>query len=187
MARRRSGKRRARWWALPVLIAAIWLCWTDGRLLPPPQIRTAAGERIEVIDGDSLRIAGRVIRLQGFDAPEYRQDCTLGDGRGWPCGRAARDRLAALVASGDLVCNDRGRDRYGRTIARCRNGEGDIGATLVREGLARRLRNARDTRYAAEEDEARSAGRGLWQGAHLHPADWRDARRAAESGTGGGA
>ncbi len=178
MARRRGSGRRARWWALPVLIIAAWFYWTDGRLLPPPQIRTAAGERIEVIDGDSLRIAGRIIRLQGFDAPEYRQDCARADGSAWPCGRAARDRLAALAGSGDLACVDEGRDRYGRTIARCRNGAGDIGAAMVRDGLARRLRNARDTRYAAEEDAARRAGRGLWQGFHAHPADWRVTQRS---------
>lgn len=175
--RGRTAVRRARWWTIPVLLAAAWLYWTDGHLLPPREIRTDNGERVEVIDGDSLRIAGRVIRLQGYDAPEYRQDCAEPDGRAWPCGRAARDRLVALAGAGGLVCADHGRDRYGRTIARCRNHDGDIGAAMVREGLGRRLRNARDTRYAAEEAEARRAGRGLWRGTHHHPADWRDARR----------
>ena len=170
-------RRRARWWTIPVLLIAAWLYWTDGRLLPPEIIRTEAGERVEIIDGDSLRIAGRIVRLQGYDAPEYRQDCTGANGRGWPCGRAARDRLAELTGAGGLACADHGRDRYGRTIARCANRDGDIGAAMVREGLGRRLRNARDNRYAAEEAEARRTGRGMWQGAHRHPADWRDAHR----------
>lgn len=174
-----TRRRRARWWAIPVLIAAAWLYWTDGRLLPPEILRTDAGERVEVIDGDSLRIAGRVVRLQGYDAPEYRQDCADAQGRAWACGRAARERLAALAGAGGLACADIGRDRYGRTIARCRTHEGDIGAAMVREGLGRMLRNARDGRYAAEEAEARRAGRGMWRGAHRHPADWRDGPRGA--------
>lgn len=163
-----------------MLIAAAWLYWTDGRLLPPPQIRTDNGERVEVIDGDSLRIAGRVVRLQGYDAPEYRQDCANAAGRSWPCGRAARARLSALAGTGALTCTDLGRDRYRRTIARCRNQDGDIGAAMVREGLGRTLRNARDGRYGAEETQARRARRGMWQGAHRHPADWRDARKATQ-------
>lgn len=172
-----NRRRRARWWAIPVLLAAAWLYWTDGRLLPPKQIRTDAGERVEVIDGDSLRIAGRVMRLQGYDAPEYRQDCAAADGRAWPCGRAARERLIELADAGGLICADLGRDRYGRTIARCRSEAGDLGSAMVREGLGRRLRAARDARYAGEEAEARRAGRGMWRGDHQHPADWRDAQR----------
>ncbi len=170
-------RRRARWWTIPVLIIAAWLFWTDGRLLPPEIIRTEAGEHVQIIDGDSMRIADRIVRLQGYDAPEYRQDCTGANGRRWACGRAARDRLTELAGAGDLACADLGRDRYGRTIARCRNRDGDIGTVMVREGLGRRLRNAHDGRYAAEEDAARRAQHGIWQGAHQHPADWRDARR----------
>ncbi len=173
-----NRRRRARWWAIPVLLAGAWFYWTDGHLLPPEVIRTKDGERVEVIDGDSLRIAGRVVRLQGYDAPEYRQQCAEADGRAWPCGRIARERLGALAAGGGLACTDLGRDRYGRTIARCRAQDGDIGAAMVRAGLGRTLRNARDERYAAEEAEARRARRGMWRGTHHHPADWRDGQRS---------
>ena len=31
--------------------------------------------KIEVIDGDSLRVNGVEIRLEGIDAPEYHQEC----------------------------------------------------------------------------------------------------------------
>ncbi|MBX3560617.1 MAG: thermonuclease family protein [Sphingomonas sp.] len=171
-----TGTRRGRWWAIPVLIAAAWLYWTDGHLLPPRTIRTDAGDRVEVIDGDSLRIAGRVVRLQAYDAPEYRQECADARGRPWACGQAARERLIVLADAGGLACADLGRDRYGRTIARCRTRDGDIGAAMVREGMGRRLRGARDDRYANEEVAARRAGRGMWRGTHEHPADWRDAQ-----------
>ena len=40
-------------------------------------VRWLRSERIigsaEVIDGDSLRVGGRELRLEGIDAPEYRQ------------------------------------------------------------------------------------------------------------------
>src|SRR5215218_3460822 len=38
-----------------------------------------------VIDGDTLEIGGRHVRLFGIDAPETGQTCTRPDGRSSPC------------------------------------------------------------------------------------------------------
>lgn len=44
--------------------------------------------------------------------------------------------IEALVSGRNVICEKRDPDRYGRTVAVCRaNGE-DLGAILVREGLA---------------------------------------------------
>src|SRR5690606_15327339 len=134
---------------------------------------------VRVIDGDSLQIGATRVRLLGYDAPEYHQTCTDADGRAWPCGEAARARLAALLADGTLACADHGHDRYGRTLALCQTSAGEVGAIMVRAGLGERLRGARDGRYLVEETAARFAGRGVWQGAHQHPADWRAAHKRA--------
>jgi endonuclease YncB( thermonuclease family) len=53
----------------------------------------------------------------------------------------SNNRMSELVAAWfrpgcRLVCQEKDRDRYGRTVAICRaNGE-DLGAILVREGMA---------------------------------------------------
>lgn len=128
-----------------------------------------SGRTFSAVDGDSLRSGGEDFRLLGIDAPELRQTCTRA-GRSWSCGREAHARLRTLVAGGGLVCTPQGRDRYGRTLARCRAGGRDIGETMVREGLALDFMGGG---YGAVEREARAARRGLWAGEFELPQDWR--------------
>ncbi|KPF72924.1 hypothetical protein IP69_01160 [Bosea sp. AAP35] len=121
-----------------------------------------------VIDGDSLRLAGEELRLQGLDAPELRQSCTDRSGRPVDCGRVARRALEAMLARGIVTCEIGKRDRYGRGLATCRQGETDINATLVREGHAVAYGG-----YRAEEAAAKAAGRGIWALTFEQPATWR--------------
>lgn len=129
---------------------------------------------VRVVDGDSLYDGNHgPIRIVGIDAPERNQTCRDARNREWACGTAAAARLSELVARGNVTCAPQGRDRYGRTLAVCAAGDvADLGRVLVREGYA--VSYTFDTRvYAAEEDEARAAGRGLWQGAFERPQDFR--------------
>jgi endonuclease YncB( thermonuclease family) len=124
-----------------------------------------------IVDGDTIRIRGERIRLVGMDAPELHQTCRDASGRGWSCGRSARERLAALVAGSAVTCRPSGHDRYGRTLAICTSGAGaDLGGTLVREGLAVA---AYGNSYRVAELGARSSGRGLWGGEFERPQQWR--------------
>jgi endonuclease YncB( thermonuclease family) len=122
----------------------------------------------QAIDGDSLRLSGEELRLEGLDAPEYRQSCTDQAGRQVDCGRAARRALQALLARGLVTCEISKIDRYGRGLARCRQGETDINATLVRDGQAVAYGD-----YRSEEAEAKAAGRGLWALTFERPETWR--------------
>ena len=131
---------------------------------------TEAGRAI-VMDGDSLKLGDREIRLHGIDAPEYDQVCHDRDGEPWRCGRAARDRMKAIVAGAVVSCAGIARDKYGRTLAVCSAGAvGDIGEELVRDGYAVSSGGG----YAAAEAEARAAGLGLWRGTFDTPREWRD-------------
>lgn len=121
------------------------------------------------VDGDSLRAGGEDIRLMGIDAPELSQRCSR-NGREWACGRAAHERLKELVARGEVRCTAEGRDRYGRTLARCSAGGADIGETLVREGLALDYMQGG---YAPTERDARAARRGVWAGQFDRPQEHR--------------
>ncbi len=88
-----------------------------------------------VIDGDTLEIRGWRIRLHGIDASESRQLCRL-DGKPWQCGKDAANALADKIARRPVTCEDLGRDRYKRTIARCTVADEDINAWMVSQGLA---------------------------------------------------
>ena len=128
---------------------------------------------VQVIDGDSLKTGGEQIRLIGIDAPEPHQTCRDAQSREWPCGRAARKRLAELVSKGGVTCTPHGKDRYGRTLAVCSAGNiPDVGEVLVREGYAVNFALS-SSGYPAAERDARAARRGLWQGDFERPQDWR--------------
>jgi endonuclease YncB( thermonuclease family) len=131
-----------------------------------------------VIDGDTIEIAGKRIRLYGIDAPESRQTC-LHEATTSRCGEDATSALSNRLGSEIVMCDDRGRDRYGRIIAVCRLGGRagpDINAWMVREGWALAYRHySRD--YVQEEGEAQAARRGLWYSTFEAPWDWRRQRR----------
>lgn len=134
------------------------------RLGPARELIGAA----QAIDGDSLRLNGEELRLEGLDAPEYRQLCTDRGGRQVDCGRIARRALVALVERGIVTCSIGKIDRYGRGLARCRQGETDINAEMVRQGQAVSYGG-----YRSEESEAKAAGRGLWALQFERPETWR--------------
>ena len=136
------------------------------RLGPARELVGAA----QAIDGDSLRLLGEELRLEGIDAPEYRQSCTAPDGRQVACGREARRALQSMLAEGVVACEIGKADRYGRGLARCRQGGTDVNAWLVREGHA-----VSYGAYRAEEAAARAAGRGLWALRFEQPEAWRRA------------
>ena len=139
-------------------------------LVAPRRVDRIAGAA-EAIDGDSLRLRGENIRLEGIDAPELRQTCRRG-GVDEPCGREARAALAALLRAGPLDCTVSGRDRYRRPLATCRAGAVEVNREMVREGWAIAYGD-----YEAEEAEARRRRRGLWAMTFERPADWRAQRR----------
>ncbi len=121
----------------------------------------------QVIDGDSLRLSGRELRLKGLDAPEGRQSCQR-DGRDWPCGEAAADRLRALTFRRSTTCEVVETDRFNRGLAYCKAEGEDINARMVADGMAVSFGD-----YSREEAAARAAKRGIWNGTFEKPQDWR--------------
>jgi endonuclease YncB( thermonuclease family) len=140
-----------------------------------PQERIAG--RAKLVDGDSFEIDGVGVRLFGVDAPEGRQSCTRA-GRDWNCGDDALAELRRLVGSRDVVCEQRDEDTYGRIVAVCRVGTTDLGAAMVRAGLAVAYRRYSDD-YVDEERQARTARRGLWAGEFTAPETYRNEQRDA--------
>ncbi len=89
-----------------------------------------------------------------------------------PAGRLAATKLLTLDQGKAVACQEKDRDRYGRTVALCRADGADLGAEMVRQGWALAfVRYSRD--YVDQEREAKEARRGV----HAHdcelPWDWR--------------
>ena len=137
-----------------------------------------------VIDGDTIVIRGKRIRLAGIDAPEQRQQCwrrLSPDALSlpFPCGRGATTVLTKIAAAGgEVTCHVQKIDRYRRLIARCRIMGADLGWLMVSNGWALAYRRY-SKRYVEAENDARAEKRGLFgKGIEfIAPWDWRRGKR----------
>jgi len=132
-------------------------------LTDPPPATAADGVRVvEVVDGDTIRVevAGEQesVRLIGINAPE-RGECLADE---------ATDRLRDLIGGDavELVTDRTDRDRYGRLLRHVEVDGVDVGAEVVRAGLALARDYPPDTtrsdEYAAAQRAAQDAGVGMW-------------------------
>lgn len=160
-------------WLAPV-IASVALLLACSSVDPVAGSDARSGRvvgKAAVIDGDTLEVGGRRVRLHGIDAPELRQRCGSGAAR-WPCGRQAAQALAARIGARRVECRWREIDRWGRPVGRCRAGDTDLSAWMVEQGWALAFRRYAST-YVVEEARARAAGRGLWTGSFVPPWEYR--------------
>jgi endonuclease YncB( thermonuclease family) len=132
-----------------------------------------------VIDGDTIEIHGTRIRLWGIDAPESSQLCRGEDSLSYRCGAEAANALDVFVARRPVECRPIDMDQYGRTVAACGVGGVDLGQWLVSRGLALDWPHYSHGKYAADQDQAEKAARGMWRGSFVEP--WLY-RRCVKSG-----
>jgi endonuclease YncB( thermonuclease family) len=133
--------------------------------------------RVAVVDGDTFRVGGTVVRLHGVDAPEQKQPCTDTSGTDWACGAWVTDQVRRAYAGKRVRCAPVTQDRYRRVVARCYRNGADIGQTLVREGLAFAFRRY-SMDYDLDEKRAAVTGRGLHGHSVQAPAAFRRAQSA---------
>ena len=101
----------------------------------------------------SQQMAVTVIRINGIDAPE----------RGQFYGDVATAHLHWLISGKTLDLKLWQRDQYGRWIATAFADGKDIGAEMLKEGLAWHFEQYYySTEYARLQREAKQDGRGLW-------------------------
>lgn len=124
---------------------------------------------IRVVDGETLALGERVVRLAGIAAPMRGGSCQRADGQGFDCGGASAAALMRLVNGHVVTCRITGRDGFGRGLGQCEARGLDLGRTLVMGGFAiatmGAMRNA--------ELSARQGERGLWASRAGLPQDWR--------------
>ena len=154
--------------AIASILAAISIVSLPGVM----NCASAGSNHTRVVDGDTLEIKGRTFRLHGIDAPEAGQSCKKAGGGMWPCGKKAIEALEGMTALGGVTCDDRGPDKYDRTIGVCTVDGKDINAVMVTEGLAWVFRKY-SMDYAILEEGARKRRSGVWQADTETPWDYR--------------
>lgn len=165
-------RRRVRW----ALIGAGLLACLSGACA-----WTVVGEVTRVSDGDTVTLLDRErrrhkIRLAGIDAPERQQ--------AWGKVAASALRLALLRRTASAECDSV--DRYGRAVCTLTLDQQDVSLAMLNAGLAwhyvayiRDQTRAEARRYAAAEQDARQARRGLWaEHDPTPPWEWRRAMKA---------
>ena len=137
------------------------------------------------ITGDTLRVGGTTVRLNGIEAPEPDQTCTAAAGSIWECGEEARQALAHVLRGGRVACDVAGAGE-GPESGDCRVGEVNVAAELVRGGHVF-AKSGLFAPYANEESDARAKKAGIWAGPATRPSDyraqkWEEAKREAPDG-----
>lgn len=129
-----------------------------------------------VIDGDTIEINDRRIRLFGIDAIEGNQQCLDAHGKPWACGREAAKAVRAFIGRSAVSCVVRDHDKFGRDVAVCDVRGLDLNRWIVRSGWA-----VADERfgsdYVAAEKEAQAARAGIFAGSFTRPSQWRSQHR----------
>ncbi len=146
--------------------ALVWRCLLLGALVALGPARPAAGAEdisgpATIIDGDTLTVAARRLRLEGIDAPALGTPCRL-RGQALDCGHIAKTALMDLTVAATVVCRLRGTTAPdGTPLGACAVDGYDLSEGMLHAGWARAAGRPNE-RYDAKEAEARHAGRGMW-------------------------
>jgi len=164
-------------------VAGLWSLLAPGTAYRSAPVTTAAlperdpsqlAGRAVAVTGDTLRLAGKLVTLDGIEAPEPTQSCKRASGSTWRCGAAAKDALASLLRNRRITCDVLG-ETADRPRVRCYVHGNDIAETLVRKGSVFSSGGFL-ARYSSVEGEAQDAKAGLWSGTADRPQDFRDKR-----------
>lgn len=103
------------------------------------------GQRIDcVVDGDTIWLDGRKIRIADIDTPEVSSPSCAAEKR---LGDRATVRLQSLLNAGPIEVRAQGRDedRYGRKLRTLHRDGRSLGESLVAEGLAHRWNGSKQS------------------------------------------
>ena len=134
------------------------------------EIVSSADMPVKVVDGDSLEIGDKRIRLMGIDAPEDEQICKNAKKKKYPCGKFSAEYLQKLTKDQEVICKVHQKDQYDRDLCTCFVGKKDINREMILSGNAIVYL---ESPYRAEQQEAKEHKRGLWQGRFMQPRLYR--------------
>ena len=144
-------------WLFLAILLLLWAAF-DPALVEPPTILTGEPEKVSgqftrcgpgrgtfcVVDGDTIRLGARKIRIIGIDAPEIYPSRCAEEAR---LGEAATAQLQRLLNQGDFVMIGRiggAQDYYGRDLRALSRTRPDGSAQSIAEDM---LANGQVRRY----------------------------------------
>ena len=137
----------------------------------------------KIIDGDTVHIGNKKIRLEGIDAPEIKQQCkkpfltiSLRIGfqfnKNYSCGTISKRKLIEKIENSKIKCISSTKDRYKRYLATCYKNKINLNKWMVRNGYAVAYkRYSKD--YVRDENYAKENRLGIWEGSFTMPEKWR--------------
>lgn len=145
-------------------------------------IRVIEGTVTKVSDGDTIQVTDShgtmvKVRLYGIDAPEAAKGSKPGQSYGEEAFQALRQKVERQHVRLDVMDVD----QYGRTVSIVWLSNRNINREMVAEGWAWAYRDYLDRAHASEyitaEEQARKAGRGLWQQGGINQPPWEFRRQ----------
>ena len=137
----------------------------------------------KIIDGDTVHINTKKIRLEGIDAPEIKQQCKkpflkisaiigFEFNKNYSCGVTAKKKLTDKIDSSKIKCISSSKDRYKRFLATCYKDKINLNKWMVRNGYAVAYKKY-SKNYMRDEEYAKENKLGLWEGSFITPEKWR--------------
>lgn len=127
---------------------------------------------VKIVDGDSLEMDGKSIRLIYIDAPEYKQTCFDVHGFEYNCGSVSTKALKEIISDKEVRCNSLGVDIYKRDLSECFVDDININIEMLKQGFAVSYYTDKEE-YISMEEYAKEKKLGLWQGKFMRPEFYR--------------
>ena len=127
-----------------------------------------------VLDGDSIRVSRKEVRLFGIDAPEYSQTCFNKKKIEYNCGLNSKEFLIKLIGGKKVDCLYAQKDKYDRFLAKCYLDNLSINEEIIKNGMAV-VYNFTESDEVIDklEEQAKNKKIGIWQGAFELPKNYR--------------
>jgi endonuclease YncB( thermonuclease family) len=154
--------------ALPVVLAVALPSNLFGSA-PTDRNWRAEANAIRIVDGETIGLGERIVRLDGVAAPARGETCRAASGEVFDCGGAAAAALTRLVAGRPVACRIVGQDGFGRGLGQCDAAGADLNRALVGGGFA----VATSGTLRGNEAAARQSAQGLWAHGTGGPQAWR--------------
>ena len=127
---------------------------------------------VTVIDGDTLKMGDRRLRLHCIDAPESHQECQNKMTEIYQCSHLETKHLRELIDEQNVICEVKETDRYGRAVANCFVQQINFNEQLVLEALGIASQKYSSDYILAAKVAKRNVA-GLWSGLFVAPWYWR--------------
>lgn len=127
-----------------------------------------------VLDGDSIKVGNKEVRLFGIDAPEYKQKCLDKNNIKYGCGIISREFLIKLVGGKNVECIYAEKDKYNRFLGKCFIDKISINQEIIKNGMAV-IYNFTESDDLMDnlEKQAKQNKLGIWQGSFQLPKEYR--------------